>query len=172
MICYWSVLDSPIGMIYLAATDKGLIYCGNSKENEKEMYNWISKSLPDHKLEKSDNPILIMAKEQLKDYFKGESEILDVPLILIGTSFRKTVWKALKTIPYGETCTYGEIAEQIGNPKAARAVGQANNKNPISYFVPWHRVIGASGALVGFGGGLDIKSWLLELEGISHNYKK
>ena len=98
--------------------------------------------------------------------------MLNVPLNLIGTSFRKKVWEALETIPYGETRTYGQIASQIGNPKGPRAVGQANHHNPISYFVPWHRVIGAGGALVGFGGGLDAKSWLLSLEGVDHKYDK
>ena len=172
MICYWDKLDSPIGLIYLASTDEGLVYCSNSRQSGSDMYDWIDKHIPDCRLEEGTNEILDDAKKQLKSYFLGESKILDVPLILIGTPFRKTVWEALQTIPYGETRTYGQIASQIGKPKAARAVGQANNKNPISYFVPWHRVIGAGGTLVGFGGGLDVMSWLLTLEDIDYKYDK
>lgn len=136
MICYWDKIDSPIGMIYLAATDEGLVYCASSKQDESEMKEWVSKYMPNYILQEGRNDIIDAAKKQLKDYFSGESEILKVPLKLIGTSFRKKVWEALLTIPYGETRTYGQIAKQIGNPKASRAVGQANHHNPISYFVP------------------------------------
>lgn len=136
MICYYDKLDSPIGLIDLAATDEGLVYCASPRENGREIHTWLAKYLPDHTLKEGSNTILNTAKEQLKAYFSGESRVLDVPLQLIGTEFRKTVWQALCTIPYGETRTYGEIAAQIGNPKASRAVGQANHNNPISYFVP------------------------------------
>ena len=170
MICYWDKFESPIGFIYLAASDEGLVYCSNSRENGTDMHRWLSKYLPDCALKEESNDILRTAKDQLRAYFSGERELLSVPLKLIGTDFRKEIWQALQTIPYGETRTYGEIASYIGKPKGPRAVGQANHHNPISYFVPWHRVIGASGALVGFGGGLDTKSWLLSLEGIEHKY--
>lgn len=136
MICYWDKMDSPIGKIYLAATDGGLVYCASSKSDGSEMYDWLKKYLPDYTLVQEENSILNMSMEQLNNYFSGESKTLDVPLILIGTPFRKKVWDALLTIPYGETRTYGQIAEQIGNPKGSRAVGQANHHNPISYFVP------------------------------------
>ncbi len=136
VICYWDKFDSPIGRVYLAATDEGLVYCSNSKESGREMHSWISKYIPDCTLKEESNDILKAAKAQLKAYFSGEGKSLDVPLKLIGTSFRKEVWDALQTIPYGETRTYGEIASQIGKPKGPRAVGQANHHNPISYFVP------------------------------------
>lgn len=168
MICYWDKIDSPIGLIYLAATDEGLVYCASPRVDGSEMHDWLEKYLPNYILKEGSNDILNTAKVQLNAYFSKKSELLDVPLKLIGTSFRIKVWEALKTIPYGETRTYGQIAKQIGNPKASRAVGQANHHNPVSYFVPWHRVIGTGGALVGFGGGLDVKSWLLTLEGIEH----
>jgi methylated-DNA-[protein]-cysteine S-methyltransferase len=100
------------------------------------MHDWLGKYLPDYILKEGSNDILNTAKVQLNAYFSKESELLDVPLKLIGTSFRIKVWEALKTIPYGETRTYGQIAKQIGNPKASRAVGQANHHNPVSYFVP------------------------------------
>ncbi len=137
MICYWDKMDSPIGTIYLAATDEGLVYCANAREDGSEMKDWLEKYLPDHRLEKGSNSILNMAKEELKAYFSGESKSLNnVPLKLIGTPFRIKVWNALGSIPYGETRSYGEIAHEIGNPKASRAVGQANHHNPISYFIP------------------------------------
>lgn len=172
MICYWGKVDSPIGEIHLAATDEGLVYCASARQNGSGMHDWLAKYLPGYKLKEANNDILNTAKEQLKAYFSGEGNVLDVPLKLVGTTFRKTVWKALMTIPYGETRTYGQIASQIGNPKGSRAVGQANHYNPVSYFVPCHRVIGAGGTLVGFGGGLDAKSWLLSLEGIDYKYDK
>jgi len=104
------------------------------------------------------------AASQLKEYLAGQRREFDIHLVLEGTPFQQAVWKALTAIPYGETRSYGQIAESIGKPKACRAVGMANNKNPIAIFVPCHRVIGANGKLVGYGGGLDIKEKLLELE--------
>ena len=104
------------------------------------------------------------AAAQLDDYFAGKRKVFEVPLAMEGTTFQQTVWKALIAIPYGETRSYIEIAESIGNPKACRAVGMANNKNPIAVFVPCHRVIGKNGKLVGYAGGLDVKEKLLGLE--------
>jgi methylated-DNA-[protein]-cysteine S-methyltransferase len=104
------------------------------------------------------------AVEQLDAYFAGELQEFDLSLHLSGTEFQRRVWNALRTIPYGETRTYGEIAQQIGAPTAFRAVGLANGHNPIAVIVPCHRVIGANGSLTGFGGGLERKSALLELE--------
>lgn len=133
---YWDVIDSPIGPIYLAAVENWLVYCGSTRVNGIDMHTWLDKHLPGMKYKKERNKVLGKAVGQLEPYFKGESKTLDVPVKLIGTEFRKKVWKALQTIPYGESRTYGEIAKQIGNEKATRAVGQANNQNPISYFVP------------------------------------
>jgi methylated-DNA-[protein]-cysteine S-methyltransferase len=101
---------------------------------------------------------------QLQAYFAGELKSFDVPLEIVGTEFQKRVWSALRTIPYGQTRSYSQIASQIGVPQAVRAVGAANGRNPIPIIVPCHRVIGASGSLVGFGGGLDWKRLLLDLE--------
>lgn len=108
--------------------------------------------------------LLKEAKNQLTEYFEGKSKHFDIPLAPYGTEFQKTVWEALQTIPYGETRSYKQIAEKTGNPKAARAVGMANNRNPIAIFIPCHRVIGADGSLVGYASGLSIKKYLLELE--------
>lgn len=104
------------------------------------------------------------AFRQLSDYFDGELKTFDLPLKLSGTPFQLRTWAALQTIPYGKTCSYGDIAKQIGNGKANRAVGMANHNNPISIVIPCHRVIGANGSLTGYGGGLPIKRQLLELE--------
>jgi methylated-DNA-[protein]-cysteine S-methyltransferase len=104
------------------------------------------------------------AASQIKDYFEGKRKAFELPLAFEGTEFMKSVWKALREIPYGETRSYGDIAKSIGNPKAARAVGMANNKNLIPIVIPCHRVIGANGKLVGYAGGLDIKEQLLDLE--------
>ena len=101
---------------------------------------------------------------QLEEYFAGERREFDLPLAFTGTEFQNLVWEALMLIPYGETRTYGWIAAQIGNPKGARAVGMANNRNPIVVICPCHRVIGKSGGLVGYGGGLPVKKYLLDLE--------
>ena len=106
------------------------------------------------------------ACHQLSEYLKGERQIFDLPLNPKGTDFQKRVWQALCDIPYGETRSYKQIAEAIGNPKAVRAVGMANNRNPITIVVPCHRVIGADGKLVGYGGGLEMKEFLLRLETI------
>ena len=99
-----------------------------------------------------------------EEYFLGKRKVFGLPLNLTGTKFMKAVWEALLTIPYGETRSYKEIAQMIGNPNACRAVGQANNKNPISIIVPCHRVIGSDGNLVGYGAGLEIKEYLLDFE--------
>ena len=107
------------------------------------------------------------AYQQLSEYLKGERQMFDLPLNPRGTDFQKRVWQALCDIPYGETRSYKQIAEAIGNPKAVRAVGMANNRNPITIVVPCHRVIGADGKLVGYGGGLEMKEFLLRLESCS-----
>jgi|SRR5579864_2891095 len=110
------------------------------------------------------SPLMRETLRQLRLYFAGELQIFDLPLELVGTEFQKKVWAALVTIPYGEMRSYTEIAAQIGAPRAVRAVGAANGRNPIPIVVPCHRVIGASGSLVGFGGGLEWKRLLLDLE--------
>jgi len=103
-------------------------------------------------------------KRQLEEYFAGERTIFDIPLAPEGAPFEREVWRALEEIPYGETVSYGEIARRVGQPTAARAVGTANGRNPIAVIVPCHRVIGADGSLTGYGGGLERKRLLLELE--------
>jgi methylated-DNA-[protein]-cysteine S-methyltransferase len=112
----------------------------------------------------ADDATLTRAATQLREYFDGERQEFSLDVAPSGTAFQTTVWKRLAEIPYGTTKTYGQIAAEVGNAKASRAVGMANNRNPIALFIPCHRVIGASGALVGYGGGLEAKELLLDLE--------
>lgn len=111
-----------------------------------------------------ETPLIKKAYSEIKEYLEGKRKSFDVPLCTIGTEFQQKVWNALKCIPYGETRSYEDIAIEVGNKKACRAVGMANNRNPISIIIPCHRVVGKDGKLVGYGGGLNIKEHLLKLE--------
>jgi methylated-DNA-[protein]-cysteine S-methyltransferase len=111
-----------------------------------------------------ETPLTKAASKQLDEYFNGKRTVFDLPLNLDGTDFQVKVWHTLQTIPYGETCSYGHLAKMIGNPKACRAVGMANNRNPIPIIIPCHRVIGQDGSLTGYAGGLELKEKLLMLE--------
>lgn len=124
----------------------------------------LFESQPPADIPEGESGLLSEAAGQLREYFEGKRQVFDLPLSVQGTEFQKTVWKALLEIPYGETRSYGQIASAIGNPKASRAVGMANNRNPLAILIPCHRVVGANGKLVGYGGGLDKKTFLLELE--------
>jgi methylated-DNA-[protein]-cysteine S-methyltransferase len=115
----------------------------------------------------SQTPLIEKAATQLSEYFAGTRKSFDLQLAPNGTDFQQKVWAALQTIPFGQTCSYKDIALQIGKPKAYRAVGMANNKNPIVIVIPCHRVIGSDGTLIGYGGGLPVKEYLLKLEGKS-----
>ncbi|SKB51132.1 methylated-DNA--[protein]-cysteine S-methyltransferase [Dyadobacter psychrophilus] len=150
---YHKIIDSPVGKLLLVARDKGLSsVIWDREEREKPG------------IEDNNNPILLETEQQLNEYFGKKRQTFSLPLDFEGTAFQKKVWEALLTIPFGETRTYGDIARQIGNPQAVRAVGGAANKNPICIIAPCHRVIGATGNLVGFGGGLSNKTLLLEIE--------
>ena len=148
---------TPVGQLKLVANETALVAVLWQNENPKRVRL-------EELLEQHDHPILCEAQQQLAEYFAGTRQQFDLPLDFDGTYFQKQVWQALLQIPYGETRSYKQIAEQLGNPKAVRAVGAANGKNPISIIAPCHRVIGASGKLVGFAGGLDNKQILLKLE--------
>jgi methylated-DNA-[protein]-cysteine S-methyltransferase len=156
--CSYKNVDSPVGRLTLAATDEGL--AGIIWESERPGRVRLA-------LEVEDNvhPVLVETERQLAEYFAGQRKTFAVKLDLAGTAFQRKVWSALLTIPFGETRSYGQIARQIGTPGAARAVGAANGSNPLPIIAPCHRVIGSSGRLTGFGGGLDAKARLLELEG-------
>lgn len=152
----WTTIDSPIGPLLLTADDGGLtgVYMEVSSHGPGVV-------APDWE---RDDAAFADAAHQLDEYFAGDRSTFELPLNPTGTPFQRVVWEALQTIPYGEVRSYGDIAEQIGKPGAARAVGLANGRNPISIIVPCHRVIGASGSLTGYGGGLERKQHLLDLE--------
>ena len=152
---YYCYLNSPIGDLLLAGDDDGLSLIGfpQGKMRHDPEPDWIFNEKP-----------FAVVRQQLEEYFAGERTVFDLPLHLSGTDFQVQVLQELQRIPYGETTSYGEIAKRIGRPKAMRAVGAANGRNPIPIIVPCHRVIGSSGDLTGFGGGLDTKEALLRLE--------
>ncbi|GFG51405.1 methylated-DNA--[protein]-cysteine S-methyltransferase [Mycolicibacterium agri] len=147
-------MDSPVGMLTLAGRDGRLMHLRMEDQTyEPSRDGWIR-----------DDRAFPEAVDQLEAYFAGELTDFDLELDMVGTEFQRRVWAALLTIPYGETRSYGEIARQIGAPGAFRAVGLANGHNPIGIIVPCHRVIGANGSLTGYGGGLDRKRMLLDME--------
>lgn len=157
MQLFFMEIDSPVGVLKLVANDISLIAVlwENETPNRVRLAELI---------ENKQHPILLETQKQLSEYFEGQRKIFDLPLNFEGTEFQQKVWQALLTIPFGETRSYKDIAEQIGNVKAVRAVGAANGKNPISIIAPCHRVVGANGKLVGFAGGLENKDVLLKLE--------
>lgn len=164
-------MDSPLGTLTIVATERGVchIHFGDLETCTAALRAKLRKQGLTGEFirceEQSANDTLHSVCEQLHDYFKGERIQFDVPLDLSGTPFQRKVWEALREIQYGETRSYKQIAESIGAPKAVRAIGGANNQNPLPIIVPCHRVIGSNGAMVGYGGGLDKKEILLNLEG-------
>jgi methylated-DNA-[protein]-cysteine S-methyltransferase len=155
--CVSRTVDSPVGRLKLVATDQGL--AGILWENDRPRRVRLN-------IEAEDNthPVLIETERQLEEYFAGRRKEFALRLDVAGTDFQRKVWNALLTIPFGETRSYAQIARQIGNPGAGRAVGAANGRNPVSIVAPCHRVIGSTGKLTGFAGGLDAKARLLALE--------
>ena len=145
--------DSGVGSDVNSAADKAAI-CGVFFDTGSTPNGY----------EKKETPLIKKAAQQFDEYFDGKRKSFNLPLSLSGTEFQMKVWNALQNIPYGETISYGELAAIIGNPKASRAVGMANNRNPIPIIVPCHRVIGHDGSLTGYAGGLELKRLLLELE--------
>lgn len=146
---YSFLYHTPVGQIWIAEEDGAISDVRFEQVKDAQVMQ---------------TPLIRRASEQLSEYFDGQRSTFDLPLQAAGTVFQKTVWNALCTIAYGETRSYKDVAIAIGNDKACRAVGMANNKNPIAIIVPCHRVVGADGGLVGYGGGLDIKHALLDQE--------
>jgi methylated-DNA-[protein]-cysteine S-methyltransferase len=153
----YKMIDSPVGKLKLVASDQGLVAV--LWQNDKPTRVRLNELTEDAR-----HPLLLETERQLGEYFAGKRKTFSVPLDMRGTSFQKNVWHALLAIPFGETRSYGQLAKQLGNPQAMRAVGAANGRNPISIIVPCHRVIGSSGKLTGFAGGLETKAHLLSLE--------
>jgi methylated-DNA-[protein]-cysteine S-methyltransferase len=151
--------SSPLGDILLAATDQGLsgLWFADGQKHMPDMHGWPT----------GRNTVIEQAQQQMQQYFAKQRAVFDLPLDLrVGTPFQQSVWHALLSIASGQHSSYGNIAKHIGNPQAVRAVGAAVGRNPISVIVPCHRVLGASGALTGYAGGLERKTALLQLEGV------
>lgn len=150
---YIKQIYTKLGNIAIIEEDNKIIAIEINKKIEEEMVQ-------------KETPLLKETEKQLLEYLEGRRKTFDVPLNPKGTKFMKQVWTALQEIPYGEVRTYGQIAQTVGKPKAARAVGMANHRNPIPIIIPCHRVIGSNGKLVGYALGMDMKEFLLKLEGI------
>lgn len=157
---HFTEMESPIGLLSLRGTERGLtgIFMETHRHGpaEAERLGW-----------QRNDALFAEARRQLSDYFAGSRQVFALPIdreALAGTTFQRRVWLALESIPYGVTVSYGELARRINQPAAVRAVGLANGRNPLSIIVPCHRVIGANGTLTGYGGGLERKRWLLQLE--------
>lgn len=162
MTLAYKFIHSPVGMLKLVASEKGLmaILWENDNPRRVRLEKLVEEPL---------HPLLVRTEGELRDYFAGRRDTFSVPLDMRGTHFQRQVWDALSTIPFGETRTYSDIAKQLGNPTALRAVGAANGRNPVSIIVPCHRVIGALGRLTGYAGGLEAKAYLLKLEASRNN---
>ena len=142
--------ETPVGQV-------GLV------ENGSSLTHLFFGSAPEGLVE-AETPLLVKASEQLREYFAGSRKNFDLPLAPFGTEFQRLVWGAVRDIPYGGTLTYGEVAEAIGHVRSFRAVGQASHRNPLAIIIPCHRVVGRGGELTGYGGGLEVKEYLLRLE--------
>ena len=158
---YYSYIETPIGKLLLAASERGLryIYFRGAKPAARKDELWI------------ESPETLQPyADQLLAYFRGELREFTCTLDLVGTEFQKKCWSALLRIPYGKTCSYADIAREVGSPRGFRAVGRANHDNPIPIIVPCHRVITSSGTLGGYGGGLNVKEQLLRLENVQQSF--
>src|SRR5579872_4564724 len=165
MTYFYKTMKSPVGELKLVASDEGLAAILWEKDNLHPV-----RLAPVS--EDKNHPVLLETERQLNDYFSGKRKSFSLKLDFKGTEFQKKVWAALLTIPFGETRSYGQIAKQIKRNKAARAVGAANGKNPISIIAPCHCVVGSTGKLTGFAGGLEVKACLLALEGKKDSQQK
>ena len=154
MTLHVAFLTTPVGTLQLYSNGVALT-----------SIDWSRDTVVHEQADEQEDAVLRQAKQQLSEYFAGQRKQFDIPLAAGGTEFQQAVWESLRRIPYGELCSYGDIARKIGRPKAVRAVGAANGRNPIPIIVPCHRVIGSNGTLTGFGGGLALKRELLALEG-------
>ena len=156
--------NSPCGVLMLGSFGDKLCLCDWQVERHRNHVGNRLKRILNAEFEEGVSPIIDMAIKQLNDYFAGKRTIFDVPLLFVGTDFQKKVWNHLLTVPFGKTISYGEMAKEIGMPKAVRTVANANGANSMSIFAPCHRIIGSDKSLTGYGGGLEAKEYLLKLE--------
>lgn len=166
-VIYYQMIIHNQWKVYIAATENGLCYLGTEHSSVDELLKTCKKQFPNYEIIEAIDE-LSLYKEQLAEYFDGVRTQFTFSFDVRGTTFQMSVWKALSTIPYGTSFCYSEIAYQIGNPKAVRAVGTAIGSNPVAIAIPCHRVLGKNGSLTGFSGGLDVKEKLLTLEKIHY----
>jgi O-6-methylguanine DNA methyltransferase len=160
----WAAMKSRVGTIRVAATSRGVCKIALGKETAADFFGWLECHVAHAPRRPDRSGIVALALDQVAEYLDGQRRDFDLPLDLRGTEFQRRVWSAVAAIPYGETRTYAQIAQVIGKPQAVRAVGVANGANPLPLVVPCHRVLGSDGGLTGYGGGLDVKRKLLEME--------
>ena len=158
----YTTFNSPIGKIYIAAVKEGVVRISFSNKSPQELEKYCQRHLGAGFREGAE--YTRNAKEQILEYLEGKPQYLDFPVIHLNSPFRKKVLEAERNIPYGEICSYGEVAKMVNNPRASRAVGSANAKNPLPLYFPCHRIINSNGKLGGFGWGVDVKQYLLDLE--------
>jgi methylated-DNA-[protein]-cysteine S-methyltransferase len=163
---FYTVMNSPVGELTIASTNKGLcrISFGSREGQLVTLQDWGKRWMLCQHIIPKRTAILDETIQQLEQYFAGSRQAFDIPLDICGTSFQKLVWQLLRGISYGQVATYRDIAVSLGASKAVRAVGGANNKNPVPIIIPCHRIVGSNGTLVGYAGGLNIKEYLLNLE--------
>ncbi|MGE7758693.1 methylated-DNA--[protein]-cysteine S-methyltransferase [Peribacillus sp. NPDC097895] len=159
----WAILHYENWQLYMAKTDKGLCYVGSPGQSYEELKAWIQKRFPIARLVENEGALKPYLKE-VQEYFEGTRQTFSFANDVNGTSFQQEIWDALNQIPYGETCSYSDIARIIQRPTAVRAVGTAIGANPVLITVPCHRVIGKNGSITGYRGGTDMKQYLLQLE--------
>ena len=160
---FYTTMDSSIGRLVIASTNRGLIRIMLPRENNSDSLARLQEAYPGQSIiEDSDKNR--DAVKQLREYFEGTRTLFSLPLELRGTEFQKSVWRTVARVPYGQTKSYGDIAREIRKPKACRAVGAANGANPIPIVIPCHRIIGSDGSMTGFGGGIPLKEKLLRME--------
>jgi O-6-methylguanine DNA methyltransferase len=166
MTITFTSMESPVGRLWIATTESGVCRIGLPNEDRGAFLSWLERRV-DALPPREDATVLAPVVAQLEAYFARQRKAFDLPLDLQGSAFQRSVWAEMAKIPYGTTVSYGQIAQRLGRgPGAARAVGAAGGANPVPIIVPCHRVLGADGSLVGYGGGLDMKVSLLQLEGV------
>jgi O-6-methylguanine DNA methyltransferase len=163
-IFYWTADGGLLGRLRLATTGDGLCKLALGRESDDAFFSWLTRVMRPASLVRQRTPLFERALAELHAYLSGNLQTFKTPLDLRGTPFQRRVWAEVAGVPYGATTTYGEIAARLDRPRAVRAVGAANGANPLPLFVPCHRVVGADGALRGYGGGLPVKAELLRLE--------
>ncbi|WP_336773636.1 methylated-DNA--[protein]-cysteine S-methyltransferase [Paenibacillus sp. MMO-58] len=160
---YWTLLQHDDWNLHLAATDNGLCYVGSQGASFEELADWAEARLPGYELIRHDAEMERYTHEFTK-YFQGSLDVFTLPLDLVGTAFQQKVWQAMNAVQYGSTVAYSDLAETIGRPQASRAVGAAVGANPLLIVLPCHRIVGKTGSMTGYRGGLPMKTALLELE--------